>query len=71
MKGNWSYRQIQTPLPQSPPPPSYSKVKSLEIRALSCHYMGTIDGCNLEGKLVPLMVSGSIKIMLTNRSGGC
>ena len=50
MKRNWSYRRIQMPLPQSPPPHFYSKLNSLEIHALYCHYMGTIDGCNLERK---------------------
>ena len=50
MKRNWSYRQIQMPLPQSPPLHFYSELNSLEIHALYCHYMGTSDGCNLERK---------------------
>lgn len=63
MKGNWSYRQTQTPLPWSPPPPPSSKLDSLVIHALYCHYMETMDGYNhiTEGKLVSLMVFGSMK----------
>lgn len=69
MKENWSYRQTQTPVPLSPLLPSYSKLNFLEIPALYCHYTEITDRHNQEGKLVPLMVFGSMKNMSTGLLG--